>query len=69
MLQTNGIQNILPFYKYVKWLYPICRPVFPNYCITLKELGLAMVNCVLYGYEKKVLDVGGIMELTKRVIV
>jgi uncharacterized protein YbjT (DUF2867 family) len=56
MLPTDGLKNVLPYYKYVNWLYPIARPLFPSYFITLRELGLAMINSVLFGYEKKVLE-------------
>ena len=65
MLPTKGLKNTLPYYKYVKWLYPVCRPLFPNYFITLKELGLAMIGSVVTGYEKKVLEAKNIVELAK----
>jgi len=67
MLPTKGLKNTLPYYKYVTWLYPLARPVFPGYFITLKELGLAMISSVLYGYEKKVLEANDIVELAKNV--
>jgi len=66
MLPTKGMKNTLPYYKYVTWLYPIARPIFPNYFITLKELGLAMVNSVLFGNERKVLEAKDIVELVKK---
>jgi hypothetical protein len=31
-------------------------------------IGAGMVNCVLYGHEKKVLEEGGVVELKKKVI-
>ncbi len=57
------MKNVLPYYKYVTWLYPVCRPLLPNYFITLRELGLAMIGSALYGYEKKVLEAKDIVEL------
>lgn len=66
MLPTDGLKNVLPWYKYVTWLYPVCRPLLPSYFITLKELGLAMLNCVLIGYEKKVLEAKDIVGLAKK---
>ncbi len=66
MLPTKGLKNALPYYKYVTWLYPVCRPLFPSYFITLKELGLAMVNSVLYGFEKKILEAMDIVRLAKK---
>jgi hypothetical protein len=38
----------------------------PKYVSTLKELGLAMINSVLKGYEKPILEVKDIIELSKR---
>lgn len=42
------------------------RVLLPKYVSTLKELGLAMINSVIYGYEKPVLEVTDIIELSKR---
>jgi hypothetical protein len=56
MLPTKGLRNALSFYKYVTWLYPVVHPLFPGSFGTLRDLGLAMINCVLFGCEKKVLD-------------
>lgn len=66
MLPTDGLKNVLPWYKYVNWLYPVCQPLLPGYFITLRELGLAMIGSVLLGYEKKVLEAKDIVELAKR---
>jgi nucleoside-diphosphate-sugar epimerase len=66
MLPTNGLKNTLPYYKYVTWLYPFARPLFPGYFITLKELGLAMINSVIFGSEKKVLEAKEIIDLAKK---
>jgi hypothetical protein len=38
----------------------------PNFFSTLKELGLAMINCVLMDYQKSVLEVRDIIELSRR---
>ena len=66
MLPTTGLKNTLPYYKYVTWIYPIARPLFPSYFITLQELGLAMINCALFGYEKNVLEALDIVALAKK---
>ena len=69
MLPTKGLKNTLPYYKYVTWMYPLARPLFPGYFITLKELGLAMINSVLYGFDKKILeakDISGLAVKTGR---
>ena len=65
MLPTKGLKNTLVFYKYISWLYPVVRPLFPGAFHTLKELGLAMINSVNHSPEKKVLEGKDIIELAK----
>ncbi len=66
MHPTKGLKNTLKYYKYVTWLYPIVRLIFPKYVSTLKEMCLAMINAVIKGYEKQVLEVKDIVVLAKR---
>jgi hypothetical protein len=66
MHPTKGLKNVLKFYKYVSWMYPFLRIVFPSGVSTLKELGLAMINSALKGYEKPVLEVKDIVKLAKQ---
>jgi len=66
MLPTKGLKNTLSFYKYITWLYPIVHPLFPNSFGTLKELGLAMINCGIFGSEKKVLQAKDIAMLAMK---
>jgi uncharacterized protein YbjT (DUF2867 family) len=63
MLPTRGLKNALSFYKYVTWLYPVVHPLFPAYFGTLKDLGLAMINSVIHGAGKPVLEARDIAEL------
>ena len=66
MLPTNGQKNVLSMYKYVTWLYPVLHPLFPGSFGTLKDVGLAMINSVLFGADKKVLEATDIAALAKR---
>jgi hypothetical protein len=66
MKPTKGLKNALPFYKFINWMYPFLRNVFPNYASTLSEMGLAMINAVRYGYDKQVLEVKDIVALAGR---
>ena len=66
MLPTKGLKNTLSYYKYVTWLYPIVRPLFPQYFGTLKDLGVAMINCVIWGSDKKELEARDIAALAKK---
>ena len=66
MLPTKGLKNSHSFYTGFNLLYPVLRLILPNYVSTLKELGLAMINSVLKGYEKPILEVKDIIALSKR---
>jgi hypothetical protein len=46
-------------------LYPVLRTLFPKYVSTIMELGLAMINSVLNGYEKQVIEVKDILILSR----
>ena len=66
MHPTKGLKNTPKSYKYITWMYPFFRTFLPNYVSTLKELGLAMINAALFGYEKKILEVKDIRVLAKK---
>jgi hypothetical protein len=65
MKPTPGLKNTLPFYKYVNWLYPIGKALFPNMFCMLKELGQAMIQLALNGSAVKVIEVTKIIELAE----
>lgn len=65
MHPTKGMKNTLSMYKYLSWIYPFGRKLFPNYFITLKELGMAMINSALYGYNSHILEVKDIVQVSK----
>ncbi len=62
---TEGLKNMLPYYKYFSWMYPILRAVSSNLASTLTELGLAMINVTRYGYDKQILEVRDIVAAAK----
>lgn len=67
MLESSpGMKNTLPAYKYFQWLIPLVRGIAPNSICTLKELGLAMINIVKSGYEKKTIEVKDIKLLAQK---
>ena len=63
---TKGLKNTLKAYKYFGWLIPVIRLIAPYRIITLKQLGLAMINAMAKGYQKQVLEVKDIIALSKR---
>ena len=60
---SKGSKNAHGYYAVFRFLYPVLRVLLPNFISTLKELGLAMINSVLTGYEKPVLEVKDIVSL------
>jgi uncharacterized protein YbjT (DUF2867 family) len=65
MKPTEGQKNVKGYYKIISSLYPFLSAIFPNYSSTLREVGLAMINSVLKGYSKQILEIKDIKELAK----
>jgi hypothetical protein len=65
MLAAKGAKNVPGYYSAFRFLYPPLRALFPAFVSTLKEIGIAMINSVIYGYEKSVLEVKDIVALSK----
>jgi hypothetical protein len=65
MKATPGQKNIKSYYKYLAWLYPIGRALYPAGFCTLQEVGLAMIQAASNGYPKQILEVKDIVALAK----
>ncbi|MEA2649662.1 MAG: hypothetical protein QOG61_2097 [Candidatus Binataceae bacterium] len=63
MKPTPGQKNVKSYYKWVAWLYPIGRALYPAGFCTLQEVGRAMINAAGRGYPKQILEVKDIVEL------
>lgn len=63
---TKGLKNVLPYYKYLSWLFPVIKLFAPNAVVKLKDIGIAMINTVIKGYEKQILEVSDIKILAVR---
>ena len=63
---SKGLKNVHKYYAGFRFLYPVLRSIFPKYVSTLKELGLAMINAATKGYDKPILEVRDIVNLSKR---
>ena len=66
MLPSKDAKNVPRLFGVFRFLYPALRPMFPKYVTTLKEVALAMINSVIYSYEKQVLEVFDLIQLAKR---
>jgi uncharacterized protein YbjT (DUF2867 family) len=65
MRPTPGQHNIKSYYKVIGWMYPLLRVLLPNQVSTLSDVGLAMINIVLKGYPKQVLEIRDINSLAR----
>ncbi|HLK20358.1 MAG TPA: NAD-dependent epimerase/dehydratase family protein [Bryobacteraceae bacterium] len=65
MKPTPGQRNIKSYYGFIGWLYPALRALLPNQVSTMKDVGLAMINSVLQGYPKSILEIKDINLLAK----
>lgn len=63
MKATPGQKNVKGYYRFLAWLYPIGRAIYPAGFCTLQEVGRAMINAVSKGYPKQILDVKDIVKL------
>jgi len=62
----KGLKNANKIYKIFSPFYPIWKALFPKYVCRLEEVGLAMINAVLYGAKRKILENEDIFQLSKR---
>lgn len=65
MKATPGQKNVKSYYKYIEWVYPIGRTVYPAGFCTLQEVGRAMINAASKGYPKNILEVKDIVALAR----
>lgn len=63
MKLTPGQKNALKMYKYLGWMYPFFKLVLPNGTSTLKQVGQAMINCVINGEGKEIMEVRDINKM------
>lgn len=65
MKPTHGQKSIKTMYKIIWVLYPLFRLLIPGQSTTLHVVGRAMINSVLEGYPKPILEVEDIKILGK----
>ena len=58
----EGMKNTLSAYKFLGFLYPVFRALFPKYVVKLEEVGMAMINVTEKGFSKSVLECSDIAE-------
>lgn len=65
LLPIKGAKNTHRFYKFLSWLFPFGRLLFPDWFCSLKELALAMIKVGRYGYSQKIFKGRDIVELAR----
>ena len=65
MKAVPGQKHVNKYYKYVAWLYPFMQAIFPNTVSTLNNVGKAMINSIIKGYHKRVLEIRDINTLAR----
>jgi nucleoside-diphosphate-sugar epimerase len=65
MKATPGQKNLKSFYKWIAWIYPVGRTIYPAGFCTLQEVGRAMINAVGKGYPRQILEVKDIVQSAK----
>ena len=63
---TKGLKYAHKFYRYINWLFPLGRAIYPGGFCTLKELGLAMIFVTLHGYKKNIIEGKDIIAISKQ---
>jgi len=63
MKPAKGQKNVRAIYRVFEWLYPVWITLLPNWTCKMKDVGQAMINSVLKGYDKNVLEVADIKKL------
>ena len=65
MKPTSGQKNIKSYYKFISWLYPIGRAIYPAGFCTMREVAQAMIKVATVGSRKRILEVKDIVQLAK----
>ena len=66
LIPSKGAKNVNKYYKWFAWLVPVVKLVFPDSINTLKQLGEAMLQVTLKGYDKTIIEVRDIKILSER---
>jgi hypothetical protein len=65
MKATPGQKNLKSVYRWLAWVDPAGRALYPAGFCTLQEVGQAMINAAIKGYSQPILEVKDIVQLAK----
>lgn len=66
MHPTKGLKNVPKYAVLITWLYPLLRPLLSKHLLTLREVGLAMINAALKGGGPTILNPQDIQRLARQ---
>jgi hypothetical protein len=62
---VKGLSKTHGYYKYINWMFPIGRALYPAGFCTMNELGLAMIHVLDRGYNTSIIEGKDIIALAK----
>ncbi|MBK0379390.1 NAD-dependent epimerase/dehydratase family protein [Mucilaginibacter segetis] len=62
----KGLTKVHNFYKYINWIFPFGRAIYPAGFCRMTELGAAMMYVANHSYGKKVIDGKDIISIAAR---
>ena len=62
---AKDARNLKPLYRAIRYVAPVVHALMPKYITTLRELGLAMINSVLSGYDRQIIEIPDIIRLAE----
>lgn len=63
---TKGLSKTHNFYKYISWLFPLGRALYPNGFCTLEELALSMIYVTGQGKGRQIINGTEIIALARQ---
>ncbi|MHA8067223.1 NAD-dependent epimerase/dehydratase family protein [Aquirufa sp. ROCK2-A2] len=63
---TSGLKHALRFYQYINWMYPFLKKTIPSMVSTLAEVGKSMIFLGIEEFEKNVVDVNDIRDISRK---
>ena len=63
---TPGLKNKFTILKLMNPVLPLLRRLLPKMICSLREVGIAMINVAIYGYDKNVIEVTDIVKLSRK---
>lgn len=60
---TPGQENALKVYKHMGWIYTVLKTLVPNSVSTIRQVGTEMINSLIRGSDRQIMEVKDINQL------